>query len=229
MKSNIKSWAKEDRPREKLILKGPSALSQAELLAIILGSGTQKHSAVNLAHQLLERFDHKLSELAKAQFEDLVLTKGIGPAKAVSILACMEMVKRKQQAVISPYKRVCSSQDAFQVLEPVLNDLQHEEFWVLYLNRNNRIIKAENISKGGVASTVVDQKIIFKKAIQLLASSLVLAHNHPSGNLKPSKEDLIITKKITAGAKLLGIKVLDHLILSETAYFSFNDEGILVA
>ena len=227
--SSIKSWALEDRPREKLLSKGAMALSQSELVAIILGSGSRELSAVALASQLLSKYDNNLLNLAKANFEDLTSVKGIGPAKAVSILACLELVKRKMNSEAKTYTQIRSSQDAYYVFDPLFQDLQHEEFWVIYLNRNNRLIKSENLSKGGVAGTVVDQKIIFKRALQLLASSIVLAHNHPSGNLKPSQEDLRITKKITAGAEILGLKVLDHLILSESGYFSFSDEGILSA
>ena len=226
--SSIKSWAKEDRPREKLLSKGASALSQGELLAIILGSGSRTRSAVGLANHLLETYDHNLLELAKADYEDLITIEGIGPAKALSILACLEIVKRKINAQTIPYKQIRSSEDAFYVFEPLLQDLKHEEFWVIYLNRNNRVIKSENLSKGGVAGTVVDQKIIFKRAIQLLASSVILAHNHPSGNLLPSSEDKAITNKIVKGANILGLKVLDHLIISAEGYFSFSDEGLLV-
>jgi DNA repair protein RadC len=225
--TSIKTWALEDRPREKLLSKGPEALSQSELLAIILGSGSREKSAVALASQLLNSYDHNLLQLAKANFEELTSVKGIGPAKAVSILACLELVKRKLSSEAKTYTQIKSSQDAFYVFDPLFQDLLHEEFWVIYLNRNNRIIKSENLSKGGVAGTVVDQKIIFKRALQLLASSIVLAHNHPSGNLRPSQEDLKITKKIKAGAEILGLKVLDHLIISEEGYFSFSDEGIL--
>lgn len=227
--TSIKAWAIEDRPREKLLSKGAMALSQSELLAIILGSGSREKSAVALASQLLTNYDNNLLNLAKANFEDLISVKGIGPAKAISILACLELVKRKMSSEAKVYKQIRSSQDAYYVFDPLFQDLQHEEFWVIYLNRNNRVIKSENLSKGGVAGTVVDQKIIFKRALQLLASSIVLAHNHPSGNLKPSQEDLRITKKIKAGAEILGLKVLDHLIVSETGYFSFSDEGLLSA
>jgi DNA repair protein RadC len=222
---NIKSWATEDRPREKLLLKGIDSLTTAELIAILIGSGNRKESAVDLSRRILQSFQQDLREIAKVNIKDLTAFNGIGEAKAISILAALELGRRIQGAGVKDKPQVTCSNDAYQYLKHRLEDLTYEEFWVLLLNRNNRITKAEKISKGGVAGTVVDAKIIFKHALEELSSAIILCHNHPSGNLKPSREDLRITKKLQEAGKVLDIKVLDHIIISQHGYYSFMDEG----
>jgi len=223
----IKAWDKADRPREKLLDKGVSTLSNSELIAILIGSGNRTESAVALANKILMHHKYDLNVLSTSSIADLTKFNGIGEAKAVSIVAAMELAKRKKLANVEKQKKITTSNDAFIVCEPHLEGLQHEEFWVLFLNRNNRIIKLENMSKGGVAGTVVDPRIIFKCAIEKLSCSLILIHNHPSGNLKPSRQDIEITKKMVESGKFLEIKVLDHLIISNGGYFSFADEGLI--
>lgn len=223
----IKAWDKADRPREKLLDKGVSTLSNSELIAILIGSGTRKESAVSLSKKILSRFNHDLNALAMASIPDLMQFKGIGEAKAVSIVAAMELTKRKKMSEVEQRHKITSSRDAFVVCEPHLEGLAHEEFWVLFLNRNNRVIKLDNISKGGIAGTVVDPRIIFKRAIEQLACAMILIHNHPSGNLKPSQQDIDITKRMVEAGKFLEVKVLDHLIISKHGYFSFADEGLM--
>jgi DNA repair protein RadC len=223
----IKSWSPEDRPREKLLAKGTPVLSDAELVAILIGTGTTTTSAVELAKRVLRTVDNNLHELARLSVKDLTKVKGIGEAKAISIIAALELGRRRKDAGVDERLRVAGSRDCFDILKPHLQDIQHEEFWVLLLNRANRLIKKCQISQGGVAGTVADPKIIFKQAISELASGIILAHNHPSGNLTASQADLDLTKKIVAAGKLLEIQVLDHLIIAGQKYFSFADEGLL--
>ncbi len=221
---SIKSWDVEDRPREKMLLKGKSALSNAELIAILMGSGSAQESAVDLAKRVL-RGASSLNELGKKSIDFFTSFKGIGEAKAVTISAALELGRRRQAE--APLKRIkiSSSQDAYNVMGPLLEDLPHEEFWMLLLNRNNVIIVKEKITSGGVAATVVDPKLIFKSALANLASGIILFHNHPSGQTKPSLEDVNITKKLTEAGKLLEIKVLDHIIIGHKGYYSFRDEN----
>ncbi len=225
--NTIKSWAAEDRPREKLILKGTKALSTAELLAILIGSGSRDRSAVQLAQEILGFYANNLQELSKASVKDLSSFKGIGEAKAISIIAALEIARRKQNSQAKTLQKIESSKDAYQIISPFIADLQHEEFWILLLNRNNRVIGQKQISSGGVSGTVVDPKVIFKVALEHLASAIILSHNHPSGNLKPSRQDLDITKKLHLAGNAIEVKVLDHLIISQEGYFSFADEGLL--
>jgi len=225
--NTIKSWAAEDRPREKLILKGTNALSTAELLAILIGSGSRERSAVQLAKEILSRYENNLKELSKASINDLSHFKGIGQAKSITIIAALELARRKQNSLAKELKQIESSKDAFKIFSPILADLKHEEFWILLLNRNNRILREIQISSGGISGTVVDPKMIFKVALENQASAIILAHNHPSGNLKPSSQDLAITKKLITAGNAIEIKVLDHLIISQRGYFSFADEGVL--
>lgn len=225
--NSIKFWAEEDRPREKLLIKGKKALTDAELLAIILGAGNREESAVALSRRILQSLGNNLSELGKCTIPDLKKFKGVGEAKAVSIAACMELGRRRQVVTIREKPQVRSSQDAYDVLGPTLADLPHEEFWILLLNRSNRITEKICISAGGIAGTVVDPKLLFKRAIEGVASSLILFHNHPSGNLKPSQADIEITRKLRKGGEMLDIAILDHLIVSESGYYSFADEGML--
>lgn len=223
----IKSWAEEDRPREKLLSKGRHVLTEAELIAILIGSGTKNESAVDLSKRILSQFGNNLNELAKLSVNDLTKFKGIGEAKAISIVAALELGRRRQGTETSKRDRITSSKDIFRILHPQFLDLPHEEFHVLLLNRSNSVIRKEFVSRGGVSGTVVDPKIIFKIALEHLASSIVLCHNHPSGNLRPSEQDISLTKKLKEAGNLLEIPILDHLILSDTGYFSFADEGMM--
>lgn len=225
--SAIKAWAEDDRPREKLILKGKSVLSDAELLAIILGSGTAKVSAVDLSKQILNSCNNNLNELGKLSISDLKKFKGVGDAKAITISAAMELARRRRSDQMIKKKKVASSQDAYQYLYPLLADLPHEEFVVVLLNRGNKIMTHKTISRGGVSGTVADAKIIFQIALEKLASSIILAHNHPSGNLTASQADIRLTNKLKEGASLLDLQVLDHLIIGDENYLSFADDGLL--
>ncbi len=223
----IKAWAEADRPREKLLNKGRKALSDAELLAILIGSGSRNETAVALSQRILKSVNNNLHELGKKNISDLTQFKGIGEAKAITIAAATELGRRRQLANAAERPQIKGSRDAYNILAPILIDLPHEEFWIVLLNRSNRVIGKECISSGGVAGTVVDAKIIFKKALAGLASSIILFHNHPSGNLRPSQADLDITKKLKKAGEVMDISVLDHLIVSEKGYFSFVDEGVL--
>lgn len=224
---NIKSWSPEDRPREKLVLKGKSALSDAELLAILLGTGTRTSSAVDLGKKLLQNAGNDLHQLARHTIKDLVRVRGIGEAKAITIIAAMELGRRRKDLESGVTPKIGGSKDAYEVLKSDLLDIPHEEFWVILLNRANRVIRKHQISQGGVAGTVADPKIIFKVALEDLASGIILAHNHPSGNLTASQADIDLTKKLVAGGKLLEIQVMDHLIIAGQKYFSFADEGLI--
>jgi DNA repair protein RadC len=224
---NIKEWAAEDRPREKLLLKGKSALSDAELIAILLGTGTTTQSAVDLAKSVLQNAGNNLHDLARLSIKDLIKVKGIGEAKAITIIAALELGRRRRELEADEKPKIGSSKDAYDVLKSTMLDLPHEEFWVLLLNRANRVVKKNQISQGGVAGTVADPKIIFKMALEELASGIILAHNHPSGNLNASQADIDLTKKLKEAGKLLEIQVLDHLIIAGQKYFSFADEGLL--
>jgi len=224
---NIKSWSPEDRPREKLILKGKAALSDAELIAILLGTGTTTMSAVDLAKKILLAVEYNLHSLAQLTVKELTKTKGIGEAKAISIVAALELGRRRKDLEIHEKPKINSSKDAYELIKAHLLDIPHEEFWIILVNRANRVIKKYQISQGGVAGTVADPKIIFKLALEELACGIILAHNHPSSNLTPSKEDLSLTQKLKEGGKLLEIQVLDHIILGGQKYFSFADEGLI--
>lgn len=224
---SIKQWAEEDRPREKLIIKGRAALSDAELIAILIGSGTPRISAVELSKTILAATGNDLNQLAKLSLADLKKFNGIGEAKAVSIISALELGRRRKHMESAQKPKVRSSADVYNFLKPYLLDLDHEQFWVLYLNRANQILKPEKISTGGVSGTVVDAKLIFKKALEVLASGLVLAHNHPSGNLRPSEQDIKLTKKLKAAGQSLDIPVLDHIIFTNAGYFSFSDKLML--
>ncbi|MFN4145828.1 MAG: RadC family protein [Runella sp.] len=223
----ILSWAEEDRPREKLLLKGKAALSDAELIAILIGSGTVELSAVDLAKVILQRANNNLNELAKLTIKDLTKIKGIGEAKAISIAAALELGRRRKESDNIHRPKITSSRDAYLQIQSYLLDLPHEEFWLLLLNRANEVIRPVQVSQGGVSGTVADPKIIFKMAIEHLASAIILVHNHPSGNLRPSEADKDLTRRLTAAGKLLEIPVLDHLIFTDGGYFSFADEGLL--
>ncbi len=222
----IKQWAVEDRPREKLLSKGIASLSDAELIAILLATGTKNLSAVDLAKNILANAENNLHLLGKQNVNDLKKVNGIGEAKAITIIAALELGKRRKLADLNR-KKITRSNDAFELFQPLLGDLPHEEFWVAYLNRANAIIDKERISIGGITGTVIDVKIILKHGIEKLASSLILVHNHPSGNTQPSQNDKTITEKIKTAATPLDIQVIDHLIIGDTSYLSFADEGLL--
>lgn len=223
----ISKWAEDDRPREKLMLKGKGQLSKAELIAILIGSGNNEESAVQLAQSILNSVENNLAELSNLSITDLKKFKGIGEAKAISIIAALEIGKRRLSEDVLIKKKIKSSEDAFHVLYAELSDKQYEEFWILMLDRANQVIRKVNISEGGMAGTVADPKKIFKIALELSASSIILAHNHPSNNLKPSQNDIDLTKKLRSAGKLLDMEVLDHLILGNDNYYSFADEGII--
>lgn len=224
---NIKSWSPEDRPREKLILKGKSSLTDAELIAILIGSGTTTLSAVDLAKIILQSANNNLHELARLTVKDLIKIKGIGEAKAITIVAALELGRRRKDLETDEKPKVSSSKDAYEIIKGDLLDIPHEEFWVLILNRANRVVRKQQISQGGVAGTVADPKIIYKSALDALASGIILVHNHPSGNLTPSQADIDLTKKLKEAGKMLEIQVLDHIILAGQKYYSFADEGML--
>jgi DNA repair protein RadC len=223
---NIKNWNPEDRPREKLLLKGISALSDAELIAILIGSGTAKLSAVDVGKKVLAHAGN-LDNLAKLSVKELMKAKGIGEAKAITIVAAMELGRRRKEIAPEEKPKVDSSRAAFELIKGDLMDLQHEEFWVILCNRAQRVIRKKRVSEGGVSGTVADPKIIFKLALEELASGMIVVHNHPSGNLTPSQNDISLTKKLKEGSKLLEIALLDHLIVANDKYLSFTDEGMM--
>lgn len=224
---NILSWAEEDRPREKLLLKGKTTLSDAELIAILIGSGTRSMSAVDVAKLILHKADNNLNQLAKFSVKDLQKIKGIGEAKAISIVGALELGRRRKESDFVEKVKITCSNDIYQLMKPELMDLQKEEFWVLLLNRANHLIKKERISSGGISGTIADPKIIFKAALDQYASFIVLVHNHPSGNLKPSRADIDLTNRMKTGGKILEMPVVDHIIFADDAYLSFADDGIL--
>ncbi len=223
----IKSWAEDDRPREKLILKGKAALSDAELIAILIGSGSRNETAVDLAKRILASVQNNLNELGRLSVNDLTQFKGIGEAKAISIITALELGKRRRHEEAVERKKVESSQHVFDVMQPIIGDLPHEEFWVLFLNNHNKIMVKSCISKGAINGTLADVRIILREAIGHQATAIILAHNHPSGNQKPSLADQKITKKIKEAGTIMDISVLDHIIVCEQSFFSFADEGLL--
>ena len=223
----IKSWALDDRPREKLLSKGKTILSDAELIAILIGSGNREESAVALSKRILKSVDCNINELAKLPVEKLTTFKGIGEAKAIAIITALELGKRRQIEDILKKPKISCSKDVFNLMQLTIAELEHEEFWALFLNNSNKVLAKYQISKGGLTSTIVDVRLLFKKALELASVGVIVCHNHPSGKIKPSKSDIDITQKIKQGAKTLDIKLLDHLIITEKAYFSFADEGIL--
>ncbi|OKS85029.1 RadC family protein [Mucilaginibacter polytrichastri] len=226
-KISIKAWAEEDRPREKLNTQGRRALSDAELVAILIGSGSRDESAVELSKRILHHYNNDLNKLGKVSVAELSKFKGIGEAKAISIIAALELGRRRSDTETKVADVITGSNSAWQILRRHLVDLNHEEFWILLLSRNNKVIGKELISKGGLSGTVADPKIIFHIALQHQASSIILAHNHPSGNLKPSQQDIDLTKKLYQAGKILEINVFDHLIITDDGFLSFADEGLL--
>ena len=226
-KLTIKSWALDDRPREKLIAKGKLVLSDAELIAILIGSGNREESAVGLSKRILQSVNYNINSLAKLSVEKLIEFKGIGEAKAVAIITALELGKRRQLEIALEKPKITSSKDCFNLMKPVIADLEHEEFWVLFLNNANKVLAQTQISKGGLTATVVDVRLLFKRSLELSSVGLIVCHNHPSGKLQPSNADKQITQKIKQAGVTLDIKLLDHLIITENNYFSFADEGVL--
>ncbi len=227
MSSIITSWAEEDRPREKMLLKGKMALSDAELLAILLGSGVPGENAVALARRMLSSVENNLHELGRRSIAELCLFRGVGEAKAVAIAAALELGRRRQLSDLRERPRVSSSRDAYAAVAPLLTDLHHEEFWLLLLNKANEITARTRMSSGGAAGTVVDVKMIFKAALDARATAFIAVHNHPSGSLQPSQMDIDLTRRLRKAGEVLDLPMLDHLIVSERGYFSFADEGVV--
>lgn len=223
----ITAWAEDDRPREKLLNKGRLALSDAELLAILLGSGSRNESAVDLAMRVLKSVDNNLNALGKCSLVELMKFKGIGEAKAITIAAALELARRRQTAGFMELPVIRGSRDAYLAIASVLEDLPHEEFWILFLNKGNKVIGKEQLSIGGTDATIVDAKIVFRKAIEAKAAAIVVCHNHPSGTIRPSQADVELTKKLKNAGEVLGIPVLDHIIVVDKGYFSFADEGMM--
>jgi DNA repair protein RadC len=225
MYTPINQWAEDDRPREKFLLKGKSTLSDSELLAILIGSGSRNESAVQLCQRILASAENNLNTLGKISVAQLMKFKGIGEAKAISIAAALELGRRRRAEDAIELKKITSSKAVFDIMQPIIGELPHEEFWVLYLNNSNKVIYKAQLSKGGITGTVVDIRIIFKMAFEQNATGLILSHNHPSGKLIASEADLKITKRIKEAGQTLEIQVLDHIIIAENGYLSFQDEG----
>ena len=223
---SIKDWADDDKPREKLLRKGRTVLSDAELIAILIGSGSREESAVELSKRILVSVGNNLNELGKLSIKQLMAFKGIGEAKAITIAAALEFGRRRRREEALKTNRINSSKDAFELLQPVIGELPHEEFWIIYLNNSNKMLHKEQLSKGGMTGTLVDVRLVMKHALENGAVGCILAHNHPSGSLTPSRSDKEITKKLQNAGRALDIKVLDHLIIAGNAYLSFADEGM---
>lgn len=223
---SIKNWAEDDKPREKLMLKGKQALSDAELIAILIGSGSRNESAVSLSKRILASVDNNLNALGKLSLKQLMDFKGIGEAKAISIAAALELGRRRRLEETVELKKISSSKAVFDIMQPLIGELPHEEFWVLFLNNSNKVIHKSQLSKGGMTGTIVDIRMIFKIAFEQNATSIILTHNHPSGKLEASNADKEITQKLKLAGEQLEIKVLDHVIITEKGYLSFQDEGI---
>jgi DNA repair protein RadC len=224
---SIKYWAEDDKPREKLMLKGKAALSDAELIAILLGSGSRNESAVELSKRILKSVDNNLNALGKLSVKQLMTFKGIGEAKAVTIAAAAELGRRRREEDAVELKKITSSRAVFDIMQPIIGELQHEEFWIIYLNNSNKVIYKSQLSKGGITGTVVDVRIVFKTALEHSAVGIILVHNHPSGVLQASDADKQTTRQLKAAGHALSIAVLDHVIVTEKGYLSFADEGIL--
>jgi DNA repair protein RadC len=224
---SIKNWSQDDQPREKLRDKGKATLSDAELLAILIGSGTRNESAVELCKRILASVDNNLNALGKLSMKQLMEFKGIGEAKAITIIAALELGRRRRSEEALQLKKISSSLSVFELMQPIIGELPHEEFWIIYLNNSNKVIQKNQLSKGGITGTLVDVRLVMKMAIEVGAVGLILAHNHPSGSLKPSEADKQITQKLKQAADSLDIKVIDHLIITEKTYFSFADESLI--
>lgn len=225
--STLRNWAEADRPREKMMKLGKHNLTESELIAILIRTGTKEKNAVDVAKELLAKFKNDLTQLARVSVKDLSSVKGMGNVKAITVIAALELGRRRREAEGMKKAVIQTSKDAADILLPELSDLNHEKFILLLLNRNNAVVDKFEVSNGGVAGTVVDPKIVFKRAIDYHASGLILAHNHPSGNLKPSEEDIKLTKKLWDAGEFLEVSVLDHIIIGGNNYYSFADEGIM--
>ncbi len=226
MYTPINQWAEDDRPREKMLLKGKSALSDSELLAILISSGSRNESAVQLCQRILASVNNNLNQLSKLSIVQLTEFKGIGEAKAIAIVAALELGRRRRSEEAAEFQKITSSKAVFEIMQPLIGELHHEEFWVLYLNNSNKVLHKSQLSKGGMTGTIVDTRIIFKTALEYNATSLILTHNHPSGKLLASDADREITKKLKIAGQQMDILVLDHVIITENGFYSFNDEGI---
>lgn len=226
-KLSIPEWSAADRPRERMLAQGAKALSDAELIAILIRSGTPKDSALDLARVILNKADNDLHKLAALSVAELMKVKGVGEAKALSVAAALELGQRRRDTILEVRPLIASSQHAFDLLQPLVADLPHEEFWLLLLDRGNRLLERTKVSQGGMHGTVADPKLIFRSALEKRASSVILCHNHPSGQLRPSQEDIVLTKKLVEGGRFLDIVVQDHLIVATTGYYSFADNGQL--
>lgn len=224
---SIKYWAEDDQPREKLMLKGKAALSDAELIAILIGSGSRNESAVELSKRILASVDNNLNALGKQSLQQLMSFKGIGEAKAITIAAAMELGRRRRDEAGVDLKRITSSRAVFEIMQPIIGELPHEEFWILYLNNSNKVTYKAQLSKGGITGTVVDVRLVFKTALEQNAVGIILVHNHPSGVLQASEADKQITKQLKMAGQSLSINVLDHVIVTEAGYLSFADDGML--
>jgi DNA repair protein RadC len=225
----IREWSEDDRPREKMLRKGTSSLSDAELLAILIGSGNRDESAVELARRIMRECDDNINELARLTIADLCKKfKGIGEAKAISIMAALELGKRRKTSDVLERKQISSSKDLFELFEPLLIDLVHEEFWIVFMNGANKVLSTHKLTQGGIQQTIVDVPLLLKMSLERLAQSIAVAHNHPSGQNKPSSEDENITRRIKQGCDAIGIRLLDHIIVARGKYYSFADEGKLL-
>ncbi len=224
---SIKKWSDDDKPREKLVRKGRVILSDAELIAIMIGSGSRNESAVALSKRILASVNNNLNELGRLSIQQLMQFKGIGQAKAVTISAALEIGRRRRGEEARKITKIQSSKSVFELLQPTIGELEHEEFWIVYLNNSNKVLHSAQLSKGSITGTLVDVRLVMKQALELGAIALILAHNHPSGTLKPSTSDKQITAKLQSAAQALDLKVLDHLIITQKEYFSFADEDLL--
>lgn len=225
--TTIKDWSVEDRPREKLLNAGVSSLSNAELIALLIGSGTKEQNAVDVARNILASVKNNLHDLGKMKIEELKSVKGIGPARAITLMAAVELGSRRTGSYPEEKITIKNSQTAYELLYPIIGELEHEEFWIIILNRAHKVVKTEKISQGGLTGTIIDTRMILKHALDKKATSLIISHNHPSGNKKPSEADISITRKIRDAAQIMDISVLDHIIVAGKNYLSFADEGLL--
>jgi len=226
-KLTIKSWALDDRPREKLLGKGKTTLSDAELIAILIGSGNREETAVALSKRILKSVEGNINNLAKLSVKKLSSFKGIGEAKAIAIITALELGKRRQLEIALKKPKITSSKAVFNIMQPLIGDLEQEEFWVLFLNNSNKVLAKSQMSKGGLTATVVDVRLLLKQALEMASVAIIICHNHPSGKITPSNADKELTKKIKIAGLTLDIRLLDHLIITEKCYFSFADENQL--